>query len=93
MIGKNMLWTGGCMCGAVRFEARGEPIAIGHCHCESCRRHTGTPVVTYVGFLERNVTFQGEERRRYKSSPGVVRAFLRQMRIHPDVGRYFRRIG
>ncbi len=67
--------TGGCLCGAVRFEATGAPLDIGHCHCLSCRRHTGAPVVTYVGFKADQVVFRGQERRIYTSSPGVARAF------------------
>lgn len=66
---------GSCMCGAVRFEATGTPLGVGHCHCESCRRHTGAPVVTYVGFRADQVTFSGQERCIYASSPGVARAF------------------
>jgi hypothetical protein len=34
------------MCGAVRYEAVGDPTAVAHCHCESCRRHSGAPAVT-----------------------------------------------
>ncbi len=67
--------TGGCMCGAVRYETTGEPFAVNHCHCRSCRRHTGAAVVTLAGFMADRVAFSGDERRIYESSPGVGRAF------------------
>ncbi len=68
--------TGGCMCGAVRYEAIGEPLDVGYCHCHSCRRHTGAPVVTFVMFEADQVRFTGRERSIYNSSPGVGRAFV-----------------
>ncbi len=67
--------TGGCMCGAVRYEAVGEPFSVIHCHCHSCRKHNGGPVVTLAGFKSEQVTFRGDERKIYESSPGVGRAF------------------
>ena len=67
--------TGGCMCGAVRYEATGKPFAINHCHCRSCRKHNGAAVVTLVGFAADQVRFSGDERKIYESSPGVGRAF------------------
>jgi hypothetical protein len=70
--------TGGCMCSAVRYEATGEPLEIGYCHCHSCRRHTGAPVVTWVMFEANKVRFTGRERSIYNSSPGVKRAFCGQ---------------
>ncbi len=70
--------TGGCLCGAVRYEATGESLGTGHCHCHSCRRHTGAPVATYVGFNADQVRFIGAERNLYNSSPGVTRAFCNQ---------------
>ena len=70
--------TGGCMCGAVRYEAIGERLEVGHCHCHSCRRHTGAPVVTFVMFEADKVRFTGRERSIYNSSPGVERAFCDQ---------------
>lgn len=70
--------AGGCMCGAVRYEASGQPLGIGYCHCHSCRRHTGAPVVAYVGFEADRVRFSGRGRSVYNSSPGVGRAFCDQ---------------
>jgi hypothetical protein len=70
--------TGGCMCGAVRYEARGEPFSVAHCHCHSCRKHTGAPVVTLAGYLKEQVSFSGTERSFYESSPGALRSCCRQ---------------
>jgi hypothetical protein len=67
--------TGGCMCGAVRYETTGLSFEITHCHCHSCRKHNGAAVVTLVGFMADQVTFNGEKRKIYESSPGVGRAF------------------
>ncbi len=67
--------TGGCMCGAVRYETTGESFKVIHCHCRSCRKHNGAPVVTLAGFKADQVTFSGDERNIYASSPGVGRAF------------------
>jgi len=36
--------SGGCLCGTVRIEIRGEPAAMAYCHCESCRGWLGAPV-------------------------------------------------
>jgi len=34
--------TGGCLCGAVRFEVTAQPVSAGYCHCTRCQRRTGT---------------------------------------------------
>ena len=69
---------GGCMCGAVRYEAAGEPLAIGHCHCHSCRRHSGAAVATLAIFQADKVRFSQSDRSIYNSSPGVGRGFCNQ---------------
>jgi len=66
--------TGHCLCGAVTFEAIGEPRWIAYCHCASCRRHTGSPVTCFVNFPLDAVRFDGVPAQ-YASSPGVTRRF------------------
>jgi hypothetical protein len=36
--------TGACFCGTVKFEVSGEPVAMGYCHCASCRHWSAGPV-------------------------------------------------
>jgi hypothetical protein len=43
-------YTGGCLCGALRYEARGEPAATGHCYCGDCRRASGSGFVPFMVF-------------------------------------------
>jgi hypothetical protein len=33
--------TGGCYCGACRYEAKGEPLLKAQCHCRECQYITG----------------------------------------------------
>ncbi len=67
--------SGGCLCGAIRYLAEGVPLWVAHCHCESCRRTTGTAIVTYAGYTRGQVTFTEGRPASYASSPGVTRSF------------------
>jgi len=66
---------GRCLCGAVRFTADAAPKWIAHCHCESCRRSTGAPMTTYVGFHSESFAFTEGQPAVHQSSPGVFRSF------------------
>jgi len=35
-------FTGGCICGGVRYECAADPIAMGNCHCRDCQRASGS---------------------------------------------------
>jgi hypothetical protein len=67
-------WTGGCMCGAVRFQVEGRASWIAICHCASCRQHTGGILNGAAGFSKSAVRFEGKLSA-YESSPGVRRYF------------------
>ncbi len=35
-------FRGSCLCGAVQYEISGAPTKFYHCHCQRCRKATGT---------------------------------------------------
>lgn len=67
--------SGGCLCGAVRYRAAGTVSDATVCHCPTCRRASGAPLVAWVTFPRRGFAFTRGEPVRYRSSPPVVRAF------------------
>ena len=40
--------SGSCFCGDVRFTVIGAPVAMGYCHCDSCRRWSAGPVNAFT---------------------------------------------
>jgi hypothetical protein len=50
---------GGCLCGAVRYEADGEPATSGHCYCSDCRKSSGSGFIPLMVFPARAVRFSG----------------------------------
>jgi hypothetical protein len=55
-------FTGGCLCGSVRFVASGRPYRVGLCHCLDCRKHHGALFHASAIFPEDGVTIEGETR-------------------------------
>jgi hypothetical protein len=55
-------YTGGCLCGALRYEAIGEPLGSGHCYCADCRKASGSGFIPFMGFKADAVRFIGEAR-------------------------------
>lgn len=67
--------TGGCVCGAVRYEALGDPSTSMICHCRTCRRAAGSPLVAWVTFEKPAFRLTRGKPREFHSSPGVRRTF------------------
>ena len=57
---------GGCVCGAVRYVTRGEPIRVTVCHCTWCQRRTGTAFAVEPVFKEEQVEIKGDPRTKYR---------------------------
>lgn len=70
-----MATTGHCLCGAIQYEYDGEPSRVIHCHCESCRRQTASPVATFVIVPKAALRFTRGQPKEFASSPGVHRSF------------------
>jgi hypothetical protein len=53
--------TGGCQCGAVRYELRAPPFGVWACHCSLCRKQSGSAFGLSMGVgLDSLVFTQGE---------------------------------
>ena len=70
--------SGHCYCGTVKFEVSGDSYWIGHCHCESCRRQSGSVMTSFAGFRQHRVIFTGAMPNRFNSDDGVTRSFCGQ---------------
>jgi hypothetical protein len=45
---KESNYIGSCFCGAVQFAVGGEPVAMGYCHCDSCRHWSAGAVNAFT---------------------------------------------
>ena len=55
-----MPWTGGCLCGDVRYSVRGEPVHVGRCHCADCRTESGSAFSIYAQWPREAFELDGE---------------------------------
>lgn len=55
-------YTGGCACGAIRYEISGEPMVSNDCQCRDCQRESGTGHGSHLTFARTGVTVTGEAR-------------------------------
>jgi hypothetical protein len=66
---------GGCLCGAVRYRVSGAPSNSMICHCQTCRRAAGAPVVAWLTFPKSSFHVLKGEADAYRSSEYVRRTF------------------
>jgi hypothetical protein len=69
------MFTGSCLCGAVRYEARGAPTGVNHCHCVQCQRQSGAAMVTWATWPTASFRVLAGAAADYESSPGIKRSF------------------
>jgi len=69
--------SGGCHCGAIRYEATGSAIHHALCHCTDCRKSAGAPAVAWALMDVDHVMITGEPAW-YASSEHARRGFCSQ---------------
>jgi len=47
--------TGGCLCGEIRYECRGDPLRSFICHCTDCQKFSGSVFSAEVVFPKESV--------------------------------------
>lgn len=67
--------TGGCHCGAVRYEAKPQPGHRALCHCTDCRKVSGAPALAWFTAATDDFAFTAGTPIRYASSERAVRQF------------------
>jgi hypothetical protein len=66
-------FSGGCLCGALRYEAEGAPNYMGHCYCEDCRKASGSGFIPFIGFPASTVRVSGDSLKfRSKAANGNI---------------------
>jgi hypothetical protein len=74
---KQLQTLGRCFCGAVEIQVLGEPVAMGYCHCTSCREWAAAPVNAFTLWVPSavKVTRGAERLGRFQKTERSVRRF------------------
>ncbi len=67
--------TGGCYCGAIRYESTGAPTGAGMCHCRMCQKWIGVAAVMVIWFDLGSFRFTKGKPRIYMTSAILERSF------------------
>lgn len=85
--------TGSCFCGAVQVRVSGEPVAMGYCHCDSCRQWSAAPVNAFMLWKSEavEVVSGAEHLRSYQKTPKSIRKWCslcggHLLTEHPGMG-------
>lgn len=70
-----MIFSGGCLCGSLRYESKQKPIETAYCHCSICRKSTSAPVVAFASFPLSDFSYTKGKPSIYQSSPTGQREF------------------
>lgn len=63
------------MCGHVRYRIDGALLDAGYCHCRSCQKSSGAPVLAWLTVLEKGFAYIGSRPSVYQSSRRYQREF------------------
>jgi hypothetical protein len=52
-------FSGGCLCGALRYKVEGQPLYAGFCCCGDCRKASGAACMPFIGVLAAELQMTG----------------------------------
>ena len=70
--------TGGCLCGAVRYQIAGPPLRGTVCHCGICRKSSGSAFQVWALFGKDQLTWTKGEPGSVQATPTAIRKFCGQ---------------
>ena len=70
-MGDEFEFTGGCLCGAVRYECTEPPVSAGTCHCRECQQWTGSAYNAFVGFSTSALRFTKGKPKIFNAPSGI----------------------
>ena len=77
-------YKGRCFCGAVELLVTGAPLAMGYCHCTSCRTWSASPINAFTLWAPDAVTITrgGELVTRFQKTDRSIRKWCEQCGGH-----------
>lgn len=72
---KTLPVTGGCLCGAIRYQASAPPVWVSYCHCRTCQKAYGALFGLFAAFHEDVFRFTKGQPKYYRSSAKAKRGF------------------
>ncbi len=73
-----MEWTGGCLCGAVRYRVLGTPLRGTICHCRFCQRSSGSGFQIWALFRKEQLSWTDGVPHSVQVTSAVIRKFCHQ---------------
>lgn len=70
-----MALEGGCLCGAIRYRLDGEIEESAYCHCRTCQRQSGAPVVAWFAIAPTSFTYTKGKPKGFRASTRATREF------------------
>jgi hypothetical protein len=66
---------GGCLCGAIRYRLQGPIEDAAYCHCRTCQRQSGAPVLAWFSIAPAQFAYTNGKPKGYRASADATREF------------------
>ncbi len=67
--------AGGCLCSAVRYEVQGTVTESGYCHCRTCQKQSGAPVVAWFAIAPSGFRYISGTLKKFRATGDATREF------------------